>query len=322
VNDLLIGLVGALMATNQPVAVSNLVHQTTGMSISMTNTNDPVEVALKKLSDEEDKAGTDVRKMVADNEALGTNGVSQQEMFERIHERFDLVCHGYEGALKTNTNNVRIRLAYANFLEDIRDEDGEQDQLEKALTVCTNDPSIYNNLANIYGHHGPVKTAFEYYAKAIELNPNEPVYYENFATTVYLFRPDAKEYYGINEDQVFAKSFQLYSNAMRLDPDNFDLALDVARGYYGIRPMRTEPALKAFTNALNIAHNEQDRENVYVNFARVEMLAGRFDEARAQLDTVTNPMYGDLKRRILRSIKDREAEAKASNSPAVSKPGR
>jgi hypothetical protein len=30
-------------------------------------------------------------------------------------------------------------------------------------------------------------------------------------------------------------------------------------------------------------------------------------------------MYGDLKRRILRSIKDKEAEAKASNAPPVSK---
>jgi tetratricopeptide (TPR) repeat protein len=305
------------MATNQPVAISNLVHQTTGVSISVTNTNDPVAMALKKLSDDEDKAGADVRKMVADNEALGTNGVSGREMERRIQERFDMVSHSYEDLLKTNANNMQIRLAYANYLEDIHDEDGEQEQLEKALTVCTNDPSIYNNLANIYGHHGPVKSAFEYYAKAIALNPNEPVYYENFATTVYLFRPDAREYYGINEDQVFAKSFELYSNAMRLDPDNFDLALDVARGYYGMRPVRTEPALKAFTNALNVAHNEKEREDVYVNFARVKIIAGRFDEARTHLDAVTNSAYGDIKRIVLRNLNEKEAEAKASNAPPV-----
>ena len=65
------------MATNQPVAISNLVHQTTGVSISVTNTNDPVAMALKKLSDDEDKAGADVRKMVADNQALGTNARGQ-----------------------------------------------------------------------------------------------------------------------------------------------------------------------------------------------------------------------------------------------------
>jgi tetratricopeptide (TPR) repeat protein len=320
VNDLLVGLVGALMASNQPVAISNLVHQTTGVSIVVTNSSEPVERALQNLSGEEDKAGADVRKMLADNEALGTNGASQHEMFLRIHQRYDEVSHGYEDLLKTNAGNVRIVLAYANFLEDIHDEDDEQDQLEKALTLCTNDASIYNNLANIYGHHGPVKTAFEYYARAVQLNPNEPIYYENFATTVYLFRKDAEEYYSINEAQVFAKSFELYSNAMRLEPDNFDLAVDVARGYYGIRPTPTEPALKAFTNALNIAHNEQEREDVYLHFARVKVMAGRFDEARNHLNAVTNEMYSDLKRRILRNLNEKEAEARASNAPASSKP--
>ncbi len=313
-NDLLIGLVSALVSTNQPLAVSNLVHQTTGVSLVVTNATDPIGMALQRLSDDEDKARADVQKMVADNEALGTNGVSRGEMYRRISQRFDQVSQGYEDLLKTNTNNLGIRLAYAGFLGDIHDEDGEQDQLEKALTLSTNDPSIYNNLANIYGHHGPVKSAFEYYAKAIALNPGEPVYYENFATTVYLFRKDAQEYYGINEAQVFAKSFELYSNAMRLDPDNFDLALDVARGYYGIRPTPTEPALKAFTNALNVAHNEKEREDVYLNFARIKLMAGRFDEARAHLEAVTNQMFGELKHRILRNVNEKEAEAKATNS--------
>lgn len=40
----------------------------------------------------------------------------------------------------------------------------------------TNNPAVYNNLANIYGHTGPVKKAFEFYARAIELNSHEPVY--------------------------------------------------------------------------------------------------------------------------------------------------
>src|SRR5262249_20031370 len=159
----------------------------------------------------------------------------------------------------------------------------------------TNNADIYNDLANIYGHHGPVTNAFSYYAKAIELNPRQPIYYENFATTVYLFRKDAMEFYGINEDQVFAKSFELYSNAMRLEPDNFDLAEDVARGYYGIRPMRTEPALKAFTNALTIAHTEDERQDVYLNLARIKIMAGRFEEAQLHLDAVTNARFTDVK---------------------------
>ena len=40
-------------------------------------------------------------------------------------------------------------------------------------------PAAWNNLASVYGHHGPMAKAFEYYTKAIELNPGESVYYHN-----------------------------------------------------------------------------------------------------------------------------------------------
>ena len=67
-------------------------------------------------------------------------------------------------------------------------------------------PAVWNNLANFYGEHGPITNAFVDYAQAIALEPAEPVYYQNFATTVYLFRKDVREFYNINEQQVFDKA--------------------------------------------------------------------------------------------------------------------
>ena len=168
-------------------------------------------------------------------------------------------------------------------LGDLNDEDGAQDQLEKALEVETNNPAVYNNLANIYGHHGPVKRAFEFYSKAIDLNPNEPVYYQNLATTVFLFRPDAMEFYKIDEPQVFDKALELYRKAMRLDPDNFVLASDYAQSYYGIRPMRTGDAIAAWESALKIAPDDKEREGVYIHLARIKLNAERFEEAHRLL---------------------------------------
>jgi phosphoribosyl-AMP cyclohydrolase len=68
---------------------------------------------------------------------------------------------------------------------------------------------------------------------------------------------------------------------MQLDPDNFPLATDYAEGYYGIRPLRTNDALVAWTNTLHIAHDDIEREGVYIHLARIKMLAGRYAEARA-----------------------------------------
>jgi len=316
VSNLLVGLLGALLATNQVSALTNLVEHTTGLALNVADPNDPVEKEFQKLMDQDDEAQGEVDKLIRDNsqfEAKGA-GMPKEQLRRRILDRLDPVDKAYQDFIRRHPNHSRARVAYASFLGDTKGEEEAQEQLEKALEIDTNNPSIYNNLANIYGHIGPVKKAFEYYLRAIQLNPIEPVYYHNFGTTVYLFRRDAEEFFKINEQEVFGKAFELYSNAMRLDPQNFPLASDVAQTYYGIKPMPTDEALQAWTNALAIAHDEIEREGVYIHFARINLLAGRFGTAHTFLNSITNDMYAELKARLSRNLNQREKSSQPTNA--------
>ncbi len=318
-DSLLIGLVGALMATNQPAALSNLVVQHTGVSVEITDPNDPVEKEFQVVMKQDDDAQAEVDKWIRDNQEFAKQGagVPAEELNQRILTRFEPVRKAYEEFLQRHPDHARAHLSFASFLDDIGDEDGSVNHMEKARELDPKNPAVWNNLANHYGHTGGLKTAFEYYAKAIELNPNEPIYYHNFGTTVFLFRKDAKEFFTITEQQVFDKALDLYSHALKLDPDNFPLASDVAQTYYGIKPLRTNDALLAWTNTLNIAHNEVEREGVYIHLARLKMLFGRFDEATAHLNSVTNENYAELKRRVKRAMDERIAEAGKTNDPSA-----
>jgi len=300
------------------VADSNSVATTTGTLAGVIRTNDTVEAEYRKLLEEDDRAQEIVDRWIRENQEFASRGagVPNAELNRRIMERFEPVRTGYEDFIRRHPDHAPGRIAFASFLGDIGDEEGSQSQLEKALTIAPKNPAIYNNLANIYGHSGPVKKAFEYYAKAIELSPSEPTYYHNLGTTVYLFRTDAKEFYGITEGEVFAKAFGLYSNSMRLDPQNFPLASDVAQTYYGITPLRTDDALRAWTNAFSIAHDDVEREGVQLHFARIKLLSGRFDEARGHLNLVTNSMYADMKQRLTRNVGEKEESAR-TNAPAA-----
>ena len=244
-------MLGALVTASRLAAATNLVAGPTNPSPAVVpEANDPVEKEYKKLMEDDDTAQAEVDEWIKDNQTAATRGaaVPTADLQRRIRERFDPIRKAYDDFIKRHPDHARARVAYGSFLGDLQDEEGAQEQWEKALALNTKDPAVYNNLANLYGHLGPVKKAFDYYAKAIELNPQEPIYYHNFGTTVYLFRKDAMDFYGITEQQVYDKALGLYSKALKLDPQNFPLASDVAQTYYGIKPLRLEDALKAWTN--------------------------------------------------------------------------
>jgi tetratricopeptide (TPR) repeat protein len=319
VNELLIGLVGALIATNQPLAVSNLIQQHTGVPVTLVNPDDPAEKELQKLMVEDEAALNEVDKWIRDNNAFAAQGAgeSNEALNRRIRARFDSVRKGYGDFLRRYPNSARGHLACGSFLNDIGEEGAAVAQYETAAQLDPKNPAAWNQIANYCGEHGPVTNAFVDYARAIELNPAEPVYYQNLAAAVCLFRRDARAFYGISEEQVFDKALALYRKAVQLAPDNFPLATDYAQTYYGIRPLRTNDALGAWTNALQIAHDDNEREGVYIHLARIKMAAGRFAEAHAHLNDVTNAAFADLKHRLERNLAERENTATNTNAAGV-----
>ncbi len=316
VSKLLIGLLSALISTNQETVVSNLVAQTTGISVDVANPNDPIEKEYLNLLAEDDAAQSEVDEWILESRT-STNAPSAT-LNLRIDQRFASVKKNYTEFLRRNPSHVRAHLAYGSFLQEIREEEEGVKHWEKARELDPKNPAAWNNLANYYGHRSPVKKSFEYYAKAIELNPNEPVYHWNFATTVYLFRKDAMEFYQINETQVFDKALALYRAAMKLAPNDFILATDYAQSYYGTKPPRYKDGLAAWTDVLKIARDEIERDGVRIHLGRIHWKLSEFDAARKQLAAITNEMYTPSKTKLLKNIEESEAKSAQTNAvPSV-----
>ena len=308
---LLIAATGILLAMNTAVATSNLVPQEGGGAAAPHATHDPVEAEFERLLELDDESQAEVDRWIRENTAFAAEGggVPNAELNIRILRRFDIVRTNYLDFLSIHTNHARAHLAYSSFLGDIGNQSESLRYMELARDLDPSNPAVWNNLANYHGHFGGVKKSFDYYAKAIELNPSEPVYYHNYGTTVFLFRKDVKEHYGITEQEVFDKALGLYAEAIRLDPENFPLATDIAQTYYGIKPLRTNAAFAAWDYAMSIARDQIERDGVHIHFARLHRETGKYDEARHQLSIITKAMYTELKRCIARSIDEEEAEA-------------
>ena len=310
-NNLLTGLLGAVLATNQPAALSNLVLKTTGVSVVVPNPSDPIEQEYQKLLAMDDAAREEIDGWITAEQEFKARGAESPlgTLSLRIRQRLDKVKKAYEEFIFKNPKHARVLIAYGSFLMESQDEAGAEAQWDKALKLDPSNPAVWNNLANHYGHRSPVKKAFEYYAKAIELNPNEPVYYQNYATTVYLFRKDAMEYFQFNETQVFDKALELYRQAIKLAPEDFILASDYAQCFYGTKPPRWNDGLTAWDAALKIARDQIERDGVYIHMARVYLNLGRLEEARERLNIVTNEMYLSLKATLSKKLTGLETGA-------------
>ncbi|MBC8003778.1 MAG: tetratricopeptide repeat protein [Opitutaceae bacterium] len=303
-SNLLTGLLGVVLATNQPVALSNLVVKTTGVSVVVPNPSDPVEQEYQKLLSMDDDARAEIDTWINAEQEFKARGAESPAgtLSLRIRQRLDKVKKAYESFIFKNPKHARVLVAFGSFLMESQDEEGAEAQWDKALKLDPSNPAVWNNLANHYGHRSPVKKAFEYYTKAIELNPQEPVYYQNYATTVYLFRKDAMEHFQFTETQVFDKALDLYRQAIKLAPDDFILASDYAQCFYGTKPPRWEDGLKAWDEALKIARDQIERDGVYIHMARINLNLGQLKEARERLHIVTNEMYLSLKATLTKKL--------------------
>src|SRR5204863_3909001 len=79
VASLLSGLLGILVATNQSVAVSNLVEKTTGAKIEVVDPNDPVEREYLKLLEQDNAAQAEVDRWISESEKLAEKGAATEE---------------------------------------------------------------------------------------------------------------------------------------------------------------------------------------------------------------------------------------------------
>lgn len=323
VSDLLVGTLSVLLATNAPAALSNLVARKTGRPLPsparLEEAADPVGAELRRVMDLDDATGRELQELVARNQGADPNHpatLSPTALDRAVEERVGQVRAAYEELVRRHPRHAATRVAFASFLEEHGEETEVIGQLETATVLDPDSAAAWNNLGNHYGHVGPVAKAFPAYERAIALNPREPVYAYNLATTVFLFRKDAAEYYRCDEPAVFARALDLYRKVRALRPFDFRYAYDFAQTYYGVKPAPAEDAagrraselrlaedaLAAWQEAGALADNELDRQGVSLHQARWQLKAGRWEAARTNLAAVTDPQHAEVKKRLEQSL--------------------
>lgn len=297
-------------------AQRDLTSNNSGAAVSKV---DPaLEKDYERLQAEDDAVQAEIEKWKSEHARLKAEGKAppDEQLEKRIQERQQTVRKAYERFLEHYPNFAQAHLTYGSFLSQLEQDNAAQAQWEKALQLDPKLAVAYNNLAGIYTERGDTRKASEFFNKAIQISPTDGSFYHNFGDSVYVLRKAIMAQEGLTEQQVYAKALGLYSNAFRLAPTNYQFASDLAQTYYALTPLPFETALSAWTNAMAVATDENQRQLTSIHLARLKMLSGRLTEARAHLATVTLPECAQLKSNLLARIVERENAPKPQPAPA------
>jgi tetratricopeptide (TPR) repeat protein len=249
--------------------------------------------------------------------AARASALSDVTLRARILDRFRPVRQAYEDFLTRHPRHARGHLAFGSFLNEIGEEELAVEHMEKSRELDPANPAAWNNLANHYGHRGPVRKAFEYYAQAIELNPKEPVYYQNLAVAVYLYSgatlrrstPWMNRRCSRKRSSSIAKPCSSTRKTLCSPPNTPRVSTACCPGAKSSAPSHaektrqiTDRAIEAWQAALALAQDDLQRQGVLIHLARNRFLSGRYDEAAADLVPVTHEALQTIKSRIQRNI--------------------
>ncbi len=186
--------------------------------------------------------------------------------------------------LSDHPNHARAMVAYANFLTDSGRHDEAIEWLGKAIVADPKLAVAYNNLANFYGEFGRPQDALHYYQTAFTLEPDNPLYRFNWATTCYLFRTDARAVYGWDKSEIFRRCLTQYRTARDLAPENYGYASAYAETFFMAPDPDWQEAYVAWQFCLDQELDAETRQRTYSHIALVCMKMGRLDEAKQWLE--------------------------------------
>jgi tetratricopeptide (TPR) repeat protein len=199
---------------------------------------------------------------------------------------FGLIRTAYEFVLQSYPKNPRAMTYYGEVLYDRFGEfDTAVKAWEEAIVLDPKLSAAYNNLGIHYCHVGQYTKGLEFYDNAIKLDPDNPDYLFNVVQTYLTSFPEVQRYRKWDKEKVYRHAMKLSKKAAKLSPADYELAQDYAMNFFAAENFDVKPdwkdAAEAWQRARELARNEAERFNAWLNEGRVWIKAGETARARA-----------------------------------------
>jgi tetratricopeptide (TPR) repeat protein len=159
----------------------------------------------------------------------------------------------------------------------------QRDHLEKACRAAPDSIALHAQLAETYEELGVYQDVFRCRQKLIELDPESPLHYRDFANDLSILRTEGAAYFQCNLEDVPARVVNLFKAAVELAPQDEALTREYAMSFYLIGGDFKAEAVAAWKHSLDIATDEQTGKEAHLHMARWLTRSGKLSRARWHL---------------------------------------
>jgi tetratricopeptide (TPR) repeat protein len=174
--------------------------------------------------------------------------------------------------------------------------------LLKANQLDANIPVVKNEIGRFLAEDGKLVEALPWIMAAIDLAPSEPLYHYHLGKLLTEGRDDFIKTGQFTRPALDKAMLQAFARAAELAPANFGYAYRHAEAYYDLEAPQWDAALALWRKLDAGVETPLEHQTLRLHQANVLFKQGQAAEARALVDTVTEPTLAKQKQTLLDSL--------------------
>jgi len=174
--------------------------------------------------------------------------------------------------------------------------------LVKANQLDRHLPLVKNQLGKFLAEEGRPLEALPYFLAAVQLEPKEPLYHYQIGTLITEARDDFLKSGEWTREALDKAMHNAFDQARTHAPDNLFFAYRYCESFYDLDAPAWDEAHAAWEALERRVNTPVERQTVRLHRANVRLKQGRFEEARALINDVSEPVLAEQKQKLVAQL--------------------
>lgn len=222
---------------------------------------------------------------------------------ETLLLRSQRIAERYEGFLRRNPDNLEGWILCGRFLRSVGADARALAAFRKARSLAPDLAVVHELMGLTLADLGEIEAAMALLLRAVELDPEEPVYREDLGRLLRRHGARLEKEGALEEGRSPVLAVEAFEEAFRLSP-NFQKGWQWAESFADVPEPDWPGAAEAWRETMVLADSLAEREAVRLQLARALVEAGEVEEARDHLDPVETPSLQNSRKQLLKRIEE------------------